>query len=547
MLALRTRPARITGLLSATAVAAGLISAAPALAVAGPEAPADTYKAVVKLNIGDEANSRACTATLLDQNWIVTAASCFAATPGTAVPAGKPALKSIATLSDGRAVEVVDLAPRTDRDLVLGRLAGAATGLPGVRIAPAAPTAGTDLTSAGFGRTKTEWVPDELHTGTFTTNASDAGTLTVTGKGTDVLCKGDTGGPLLNAAGQLVGVNSRSWQGGCLGAPATETRTGAISARADNLSAWAAEVRSLTAGWKTEAVVQAGTSLYQGIRLADGSWTGFTDVQSKAGDIGGVRTATVAGINGDTHVVALGSNGRVYHTIRKADGAWLTFGDVGAEAGVLPNVTQVSAVSTGTEIQVVAVSNGKVFHTLRRANGTWAPFGDVASVSSPMSGVTSIATANTGGQLQITAVTGGKAYHTLRDTAGSWTVWGDVAQAAGATGPITSVAMAGSGSTAHIVLATDNGTRQYHAIRADTGVWSTFKELTAHLGGITVKSVGAAGVDHDVEIAFTTSDNRVVHTTRNNTARLFTNTVTVPTIQGIAATPLGSIALAGTL
>ena len=137
--------------------------------------------------------------------------------------------------------------PRTDRDLVLARLATAATGLPWTRFAPAVPAAGTDLTAAGFGRTKTEWVPDKVHTGTFTTNASD--TVTVTGKGADAICKGDTGGPLLNAARLLVGVNSRSWQGGCLGTPATETRTGAIAARADNLSAWSAEVRSLTAGW----------------------------------------------------------------------------------------------------------------------------------------------------------------------------------------------------------------------------------------------------------------------------------------------------------
>ncbi|MET8754357.1 trypsin-like serine protease [Streptomyces sp. NPDC004667] len=543
-----SRAARgIALLVSAAAVAAGLVSAAPATALSGHDAPATQYKSVVKLNIGDEANSRACTATLLDDNWIITAASCFATTPGTPVPAGKPALKSIATLADGTAVEVVDLAPRTDRDLALGRLATAAFNLPGARIAPAAPTAGTDLTSVGFGRTKTEWVPDKFHTGTFTTNASDTSTLTITGKGADVICKGDTGGPLFNSAGQLVGVNSRSWQGGCLGAPATDTRTGAISARADNLSAWTAEVRSLTPGWKTEAVVQAGTSLYQGIRLADGSWTGFTDVQSKAGNVGGIRTATVAGIDGDTHVVALGTNGHIYHTIRKADGAWLNFGDVGAEAGVLPNVSQVSAVSTGTEIQVVAVSNGKVFHSLRRANGTWAPFGDVAAVTSPMSNVTSIATANTGGELQVVAISGGKTYHTLRNTGGAWTIWGDVAGIAGATGPISSVAMAGSGSTAHVVIATDNGTRQYHTTRQGNGVWGTFSELTAHLGNITVKSVGAAGFPHEVDFAFTTSDNRVVYTSWSNPGRLFTNPVTVPTIQGIAATPLGSVALTATL
>ncbi|MER6203203.1 S1 family peptidase [Streptomyces sp. NPDC001586] len=241
MLAPRLRPARMTVLLSATAVAAGLISAAPALAVTGPEAPADSHKSVVRLTIGDEANSRACTGTLVDARWVLTAASCFATTPGTSVPAGKPALKSIATLSDGKAVEITDLVPRTDRDLVLGRLAGVATTLPPAKIGKNAPAVGAELTAVGFGRTKTQWVPDKLHTGTFTTNASAAGTLTITGKGTDALCKGDTGGPLLNAAGELVGVNSRSWQGGCLGAPATETRTGAIAARADGLGQWIAD------------------------------------------------------------------------------------------------------------------------------------------------------------------------------------------------------------------------------------------------------------------------------------------------------------------
>ncbi|MGO4463894.1 FG-GAP-like repeat-containing protein, partial [Streptomyces sp. M-16] len=49
---------------------------------------------------------------------------------------------------------------------------------------------------------------------------------------------GDTGGPLLNASGQLTAVNSRSWQGGCLGTPATETRTGATSTRTDDLTQW---------------------------------------------------------------------------------------------------------------------------------------------------------------------------------------------------------------------------------------------------------------------------------------------------------------------
>ncbi|GAA3265652.1 trypsin-like serine protease [Streptomyces lavendulae] len=542
----RPRTPRITGfLVSATAVSAGLISATPALALTGPEAAAGQLSSVVRLDIGDEANSRGCTGVLVDANWVATAGSCFAATPGTPVPAGKPALKGTATLSDGRAVEVVDLAPRTDRDLVLARLAAPATGIAGVKRATAAPAAGAELTAAGFGRTKTEWVPDKLHTGSFTLATADATTYAIAGKGTDAICKGDTGGPLLNSAGELVGINSRSWQGGCLGAPATETRTGAIGARTDDLTDWIQSVRALTPGWKAETLVQAGSTLYQGIRLADGSWTGFTDVQSKAGNIGGVRTAAVAGINGETHVVALGGNGRLQHTIRKADGTWGAFGDVNTAAGELNNITQVSTVSIGSDLHVVAVAGGKVFHTVRSgANGTWTPFGDVAGAVGPIGTVTSVATASAGGELQLVAVTGGKAYHSIRHTNGQWTAWGDVARAAGATGPITSVAMAGAGSDAHIVIATDNGTRQYHSVRYGNATWAPFGDLKDYLGTVTAKSVAAGTVDGELQVAVTTTDDRIVHTVRH-TDRTWGPTAPVAA-RNVTGT-LGAISLAGTL
>ncbi|MFE2273275.1 trypsin-like serine protease [Streptomyces lavendulae] len=242
MSASRPRAARIPGLLAATATAVmsvGLaVPAAPALAVAGPEAAAGQLPSVVKLGLGDESNSRACTGVLVDRFWVLTAASCFAGTPGTPAPAGKPALKATATLSDGKTVEITEIAPRDDRDAALVRLATAVTTIKPTTPAAAAPAANAELTAAGFGRTKTEWVPDKLHTGTFTVNSTTATTLAITGKGTDVLCKGDTGGPLLNSAGQIAGVNSRSWQGGCLGTPTTETRTGAISTRTDDLAQW---------------------------------------------------------------------------------------------------------------------------------------------------------------------------------------------------------------------------------------------------------------------------------------------------------------------
>lgn len=145
-------------------------------------------------------------------------------------------------------MDVLEVVPRDDRDLALVRLVTPVTTLqPAVR-APGLPAAQSDLSAAGFGRTTTEWVPDKLHAGAFTLTASTPTGLEITGKGTTALCKGDTGGPLLNTDGQIIGVNSRSWQGGCLGAPSAETRTGALSARVDDLSTWIQQAQA--AAWQ---------------------------------------------------------------------------------------------------------------------------------------------------------------------------------------------------------------------------------------------------------------------------------------------------------
>ncbi|MCB5168801.1 trypsin-like serine protease, partial [Streptomyces bambusae] len=289
MSALSPRTARISGLfVTAAAVVAGLVPAGSARAVSGAEAPAGGHPSVVRLSIGDEPNSRACTGSLVEDSWVLTASSCFAATAGSVVPAGAPALKSTATLSDGKRIEVAELVPRADRDVVLARLAAPAAGIAGVRQAGSTPSAGADLRAVGFGRTRTTWVPDAPHTGAFTLNGSDATTLTITGKGTDALCKGDTGGPLLNAANELVGVNSRSWQGGCLGTAPTEARTGAVSSRTDDLAGWIGETtrrptvqRDLNGDGRSDAVMvyhHANSSIgfYGSLGKADGGFGDFT-------------------------------------------------------------------------------------------------------------------------------------------------------------------------------------------------------------------------------------------------------------------------------
>ncbi|QGZ52484.1 trypsin-like serine protease [Streptomyces sp. QHH-9511] len=251
------RAALGAALLSAPLVLTGLTGTAEA--AVGTPTPADTLTHTVQLSIGEWPENRGCTGTVVDELWLATAASCFAERPGEAVPVGKPARKTTVTLTGGTVRNVVELAPRADRDLVLARLDLPAQGITPVKLSTTAPAAGKQVSASGFGRTKTVWVPDRLHSAAFVVTSATGGDLALdSANGTDVLCKGDTGGPVLDAAGNLVGVNSRSWQGGCLGAPATETRTGAVAARTDDLASWIESVK------QRPVVLRGGETLRSG-------------------------------------------------------------------------------------------------------------------------------------------------------------------------------------------------------------------------------------------------------------------------------------------
>ncbi|GAA1426081.1 trypsin-like serine protease [Streptomyces thermospinosisporus] len=225
------------------------LTAVPAAAVTGPAVPASesTYAYTAQIIVGD--HHRGCSGVLVSADWLLTAASCFADNPasGSAQP-GKPQRKTTATIgrsdligTTGAVRDVVELVPRTDRDAVLARLDRPVTGIAPISLATTAPAAGEELQLAGYGRIKTEWAPLKLHTGAFTVDDSTATTATVTGKDGAAACMGDAGGPLVRTADgkhQLVAVSSRSYQGGCFGVDAQETRTGGIAARVDDLVSW---------------------------------------------------------------------------------------------------------------------------------------------------------------------------------------------------------------------------------------------------------------------------------------------------------------------
>ncbi|WP_097866154.1 trypsin-like serine protease [Streptomyces sp. rh34] len=241
------RGPRLAALGAVLAAGSLALSAAPASAVAGGTPVADTdttYAATAQIIIG--AYDRGCSAALVDTEWLLTAASCFADDPATsfAVPAGVPAKKTTAVIgrSDltgtrGAARTVVELVPGADREVVLARLNRPVTNVTPVAIGTTAPAAGQTLSFAGYGRTSTEWSPLKLHTGSYTVDSAAATSANVTGKDGTAACAGDTGGPVLNS-GKLVGLSSRSMQGGCFGTVETQTSTAGVITRVDDLGSW---------------------------------------------------------------------------------------------------------------------------------------------------------------------------------------------------------------------------------------------------------------------------------------------------------------------
>ncbi|MGV4924133.1 trypsin-like serine protease [Streptomyces sp. BHT-5-2] len=206
---------------------AGLLTAAPANAVAGSSTKEGSYAFTAKFGIG---GIRSCSAALVEKQWLVTAASCFADNPaqGFRIRAGAPKSRTTAIIGrtdpsqeSGSVVDVAELVPREDRDLVTARLAKPVTGIAPVDVGRKAPETGENLWVSGYGRTAEEWVPDLLHHAKFAVDSVKDTSVGLSGTSDDPgVCKGDTGGPAFRGADgrfELAAVNSTSWQGGCLG------------------------------------------------------------------------------------------------------------------------------------------------------------------------------------------------------------------------------------------------------------------------------------------------------------------------------------------
>ncbi|MFD7093084.1 trypsin-like serine protease [Streptomyces sp. NPDC059883] len=518
---MRSRSAWAAVLLTA-AISAGTLTGLPAQALDGDAATSGASTFTAKIDIG---GVRACSGTLINNQWMITAASCFVDDPAqaTSLVAGAPKLKSTATIgrtdlttTTGQVREITQLIPRTDRDLVLAKLAAPVYGLTFLHPATAAPAAGEALKGAGYGRTKDTWVPDSLHTGTFMVGAVEATTVGIDGT---PICKGDTGAPVFRETDgrpELAAIASTSWQGGCLGSD--ETRTGATASRVDDIRPWITENTASTLNvWNLQMLTKTTTGLYHAMRNSNGDWTGFGNVQNAAGPIQDIEFAADAAIKGKNYVFAVGGNGHLYQANRRSTGGWEAFRDLTAELGDRSGLTRVAVTSTGTGLALVGLAGGRVYHATQDPSEVWTKWGDVSAKLGVLGNATQVTVAHTsGGQTQVGVAADGKAYHGIRESDGTWSDhWGSVSGLeTGLTAKVNGMSFASVAGNLQIVLTAVDGNKK-HAVRTADGAWSGFGDLGDELGRDTIVGVDATAVNGEFQAAVVTSDGKIKHTLRH--------------------------------
>ena len=225
-----------------------------------------------------EVAGRACTATLVSAEWVLTAAGCFADNPDQPiVVSGPPAHESLAVFSGHATVAITALASRGDRDVVLARLATPITDITPARVAATAPGVGSAAQAIGYSRTAAQWASDAQHTAALTVHGLTAVTVSLTATN-GRLCKGDAGAPVFNAGGEIQAVSTRSGMAGCQTAP--QGSADVVASRVDDLVRW------------------VGASTWTGFHSRQDVWytDGWNSGQAKyvAGDFNGDGTTDLA-------------------------------------------------------------------------------------------------------------------------------------------------------------------------------------------------------------------------------------------------------------
>ncbi|WP_374206235.1 FG-GAP-like repeat-containing protein [Streptomyces roseoverticillatus] len=473
-----------------SAVAVGVLNGTQAGAVVGEPDNDGSYAFTAKLDIGG--GQRGCSAALVAPQWLVTAASCFADNPAQSykVAPGAPKFPAKATIG-GNEAQVLELVPREDRDLVMAKLAKPVTGAAPVGLGTQAPLPGESLRLAGYGRTKDEWVPDRVHYGQFTLDKAENTTFNLAPKSSGATtCKGDTGGPALRDAGgryELVGINSRSWQGGCLGIDPKETRTGAVGTRADDIAGWIREQVNrkepqsgapvdsnidLNGDGKADyLVLEDNGAVRAWLNKSDGAkddWDGQGVIATGTGaPASQVRFADIDGDRRTDYLVVDDKGGvRAYinNSVVAKDG-WINRGVIAKGTGAPSSKIRFADINAdGKADYLVVEDNGSVHAWLNKTSGTkddWDDRGIIAAGTGAPGNKIRFADINADGKADYLVVEDNGSVHAWLndggDGQGGWTDKGIIATGTGALASKVRFADINADRKADYLVVEDNG------------------------------------------------------------------------------------------
>ncbi|WP_329611637.1 trypsin-like serine protease [Kitasatospora herbaricolor] len=454
------------------------------------QAPAPEFPFVGSIAVGPagRAGSRGCTATLVDPSWVLTSAGCFTDNPA-ALAAGAPATKSTANIA-GKTVDIAELVPRTDRDLVMARLAIPTTGTAPAAIG-AAPVLGEVLKVAGYGRTKTEWVPTAAHSGTATVTAVAATGITAQPTAGSTICMGDAGGPAwrtVNSKPALVALTSRSWQTDCLGS--TATLTGASQTRVDDLAGWVQQVKASRPGSQLFAVGGDGT-----ISVNDGSYGGSWGTFALVPGAGSIRQVTSVTVGTTTRLFAIGGDNKVYTATRPTGGAWSGFALLDSSG-----IQSIAATVSGNVVRLFAVGGGGTIWTTDSTNGgPFTPFDQVPGAS----GVKQVATTSIGDTIRLFAIGGDTQIWTADKKAdGTWTAFNAIT-----SNGIQSIAATTSGNLVRLFAAGSDG-KIWTTDSTNGGPWTAFDVVPGTTAG-GMKQVATTTIGDTIRLFAIGTDTKI--------------------------------------
>ncbi|MFC5718583.1 FG-GAP-like repeat-containing protein [Streptomyces gamaensis] len=485
----------------AAAVTGSLLTAGPANALQGPTAKDGSYPFVAQLKLVDEKAvgrpERGCSAALVAQQWLITAASCFAddLSQGFKVAPGAPKFKTTATIGSadlvhnrGTVVDVVELVPREDRDLVLAKLANPVSGIAPIAVTTNTVLDGEKVWAAGFGRTADEWVPDKLHYAEFSVSGvNPTGSMRLNGTTPNAtMCQGDSGAPAFRSTGgkfELVGVTSRSRQGGCLGNE-KESRRDVIDSRADDIADWVTKQTvpdtplgdyrvDINGDGKADYVIVHDDSSVEawGNNGGDGrgDWIGYGCIADGVPNTPGTNVR-FADINGDgkADYLVIGDNGSVRAWVNKGVEnnrhlGWINYGTIAGGTGGPARKVRFADINGDRKADYLVVEdNGAVHAWVQNGDGhdNWVDYGVIATGG--LGNDVRFADIDGDGNADYLVVGNNGSVRAWRnngagDAKGGWTDYGQIAGGTGSSGSQVRFAdIDGDGKADYVVINADH-------------------------------------------------------------------------------------------